>query len=492
MKKLFLLLLLVGGLANAQDFTISGTIKDHNNGETLFGVSVFLEGTTNGVITNEYGFYSLTAPKGEYVLVVSYIGFTTLKQPLNLVSNQKVVLEMVSEVTSLEEVVLVAENDKKLDVKTPQMGVNKLTTSTIKKMPVVFGEVDVLKSIQLLPGVTNSGEGSGGFNVRGGAADQNLVLLDEAIIYNTSHLLGFVSVFNADAIKDVKLYKGSMPAQFGGRVSSVLDVRQKDGNSKRFALSGGIGLISARLTAEAPLFKNKGSFLIAGRGSYANLFLKATNNDNTVGFYDVNLKANYSLGDANRLFVSGYFGRDNFGSNAFDSSYGNFTGSLRWNHVFNPRLFSNLSAIYSKYDYQFDFDFLKMDWTANIKNYNLKYDFKYYTSDKLKMNFGLSGIYYDFNPGRVEPTSPESSINLLQLDRKYAFEGGAYISLEHKLSDKLTANYGLRYSNFTRLGDQDINTYANNLPVVYNNELEIYEAGVVTGKTSYDSGKKNY
>ena len=371
------------------------------------------------------------------------------------------------------------------------MSVSKLNASTIKQIPAVLGEVDVIKSIQMLPGVTNGGEGTPGFNVRGGAADQNLVLLDEAIIYNTSHFFGFFSVFNNDAIKDVKLYKGDIPAKFGGRVSSVLDVRQKDGNSKKLGLSGGIGLISSRLTAEAPLFKDKGSFLIAGRSSYAHLLMKGIEEikDDKISFYDLNLKTNYEINKNNRVYLSGYFGRDVFDlSNVIKNTYGNASGNLRWNHVFNDKLFSNLSLIYSKYDYQIILDFVKLDWIANIKNYNLKYDFGYYVNNKLKVDFGVSGILYNLNPGEVKPTSNDSPVNYLKLEQKRAFESGIYASAEHKLTDKLTLNYGLRYSRFNRLGGQNIMNYVDNMPVVYNDQLDIYEEGEETGNTFF---KKN-
>jgi len=491
----FGLWLLTTTVAFAQSHTLSGTISDKDNGETLFGANVFLKGTTIGVITNEYGFYSITAPQGEYVLNVSYLGFNEVNKTITLDKNQKLDFEISEVTTQLEEVVVTADEPERAILKKPEMSTVKMNIATVKQMPVVLGEVDILKSLQMLPGVTNNGEGTGGFHVRGGAGDQNLVLLDEAIIYNTSHMFGFFSVFNADAIKDVKLYKGGIPARFGGRVSSVLDVRQKDGNSKRFVATGGIGVISSRLTLEAPIFKKKGSFLVAGRRSYADLILKASGNDNSVGFYDLNLKTNYILNDNNRLFLSGYFGRDSFklGSN-FNSSYGNTTGNLRWNHIFNDKLFSNLSIIGSRYDYDLGITAAEFDWISSITNYNLKYDFKYYLSDKFKLDFGLSGIYYDFDPGQIKPTTSTSPINPLSLDRKKAFESGAYLNAEHELSDKLTVQYGLRYSAFSRLGGQAMTDYANNQPVTYNSELGIYERGIAIGETNFEKGKaiKNF
>lgn len=471
-----------------EKFSVSGTVKDKKNGETLLGATVYLKGTTNGAITNEYGFFSLTAPKGTYTLIISFLGYENVTKEITLDVDQTVNFEIKESSTSLETVVIEAEESERLNIRKPQMSVSKLNAETIKQMPVVLGEVDVIKSIQMLPGVTNSGEGTGGFNVRGGAADQNLVLLDEAIIYNTSHFFGFFSVFNADAIKDIKLYKGDIPAKFGGRISSVLDVRQKDGNSKNLEVNGGVGLISSRLAVEGPMFNKKGSFLVAGRTSYAHLFMPLIKEikDDKISFYDLNLKANYEINENNRVYLSGYFGRDIFDISKFiKNRYGNTTGNLRWNHVFNEKLFSNLSLIYSKYDYQIVLDFIKLDWIADIENFNLKYDLRYYASDKLKLDFGVSGITYDFNPGEVKPTDPTSSINFRKLDQKRAFEAAAYISAEHELTNKLTAQYGLRFSTFSRLGGQSLSNYANDLPVVYNEEIGIYEEGEEIGTTAY-------
>jgi len=493
MRKIILVItLLISVTTFAQEkYTLSGTITEAANGETAFGASVYIKGTSIGAMTNEYGFYSISAPKGTYTLIVSYIGFQDISKEILLDKNQKINFDIEESSTQLDEVIITVDDSERVNIRDPQMSVTKVKISTIKKLPVVLGEVDIIKSIQLLPGVTNNGEGSGGFNVRGGAVDQNLVLLDEAIIYNTSHLLGFFSVFNADAIKDIKLYKGGIPAKFGGRVSSVLDVRQKDGNNKEFHLTGGIGTISSRLAAEGPLFKEKGSFLVAGRGSYAHLFLKAAGEKNSASFYDLNLKSNYNINENNKLYLSGYLGRDNFKfEGGFSSGYGNLSGNIRWNHIFNDKLFSNLSTIYSKYDYDLTLDIFEFDWKSSINNYNIKYDFKYYASDAFKLDFGITGIYYDFNPGVIRPTTETSSINYYQLDKKKALETGAYINAEHKLTDKLTAQYGIRYSSFLRLGSQAIVNYENNLPVVYNEELGIYESGTPIGETVYGSNEK--
>jgi hypothetical protein len=492
-KRLLLLLALlisVGSFAQ-EKYTLSGTITEAANGETAFGASVYIKGTYIGTITNEYGFYSISAPKGNYTLIVSYVGFQDISTEIVLDKNQKINFDIETSATQLDEVMITVDDSDKLNIRDPQMSVTKIKISTIKKIPVVLGEVDIIKSIQLLPGVTNSGEGTGGFNVRGGAVDQNLVLLDEAIIYNTSHLLGFFSVFNADAIKDIKLYKGGIPAKFGGRVSSVLDVRQKDGNNKAFNLTGGIGSISSRLAAEGPLFKEKGSFLVAGRTSYINLFLKAAGEENSLSFYDLNLKSNYNINENNKLYLSGYLGRDNFNfEGGFSNAYGNVTGNIRWNHIFNDKLFSNLTSIYSEYYYDLTLDLFEFDWKSSINNYNLKYDFKYYASDAFKLDFGLSGIYYDFNPGVIRPTTETSSINYFQLDKKKALETGVYINAEHKLTEKLTAQYGIRYSTFLRLGSQAVANYENNQPVVYNETLGIYEPSTPISETNYAANKK--
>lgn len=491
MKKLVILFMLFTSTLFAQEsFTISGVVKEVKNGETAFGASVYLEETTIGSMSNEYGFYSITAQKGIYTLVVSYLGFEDIRKEIILDKDQKINLNILEAATQLDEVVIESSNTDKLNIRSPQMSVSTVKISTIKQIPAAFGEVDIIKSIQLLPGVTNGGEGSSGFNVRGGAVDQNLVLLDEAIIYNTSHLLGFFSVFNADAIKDMTLYKGNIPAKYGGRVSAVLDVRQKDGNSKNLNITGGIGSISSRIAVEGPIVKEKGSFLIAGRGSYAHLFLKLADEDDSASFYDLNLKANYTLNDKNRMFVSGYFGRDNFNfGGAFKSSYGNASANVRWNHIFSDQLFSNVSLIYSNYDYDLTLDFFEFDWVSSIKNYNAKYDLKYYASDVFKLDFGVSGIYYDFDPGEINPTTETSAINHLKLDQKIAFESGTYINAEHKLTDNLTASYGLRLSSFWRLGGQPITNYENNQPVVYNEALGIYQAGPAIGETDYPEGE---
>jgi hypothetical protein len=366
------------------------------------------------------------------------------------------------------------------------MSVNALSINTIKQMPVVLGEVDVIKSITLLPGVTNAGEGSSGFNVRGGSADQNLILLDEATIFNSSHLFGFFSVFNPDAIKDIKLYKGGIPAKYGGRISSVLDIYQKEGNSSKFNMNGGIGLISSRLLAEGPIKKDKGSFLFGGRSSYVHLFLPLFDIDNVAYFYDLNTKLSYRLNERNNIFLSGYFGRDVFElADSFENTYGNTVVNFRWNHLFSDQLFSNLSLIYSDYYYGLKLDFVEFDWESGIRNFNLKYDFKHYINNNFKLEYGLNSMYYKFNPGEINPTTESSGINPFKLIDKYAFENAIYLDAEHKLSNKLSVSYGVRFSTFHRLGQDELNIYENDNPVIYNEDLGIYEKAEPLGTESF-------
>lgn len=478
-------LLLFNFSFSQEKFTLSGYISDIKSNETLFGVSIYIKDLGTGTNTNEYGFYSLTLPKGTYQVTISYLGFSEITEEIILDSDLKKNHKLTEESLQLNEVI-VTDKPNKINIQKAELSTNKLAISTIKKMPAILGEIDIIKSILTLPGVTNAGEGQSGFNVRGGAADQNLILLDEATIYNSSHLFGFFSVFNADAIKDLKLYKGGIPAKYGGRVASVLDIYQKEGNSKDFHMNGGIGLISSRLLAEGPIVKDKASFLVAGRSSYAHLFLKLTDNKNSAYFYDLNTKLSYNINDNNSLYFSGYFGRDVFSlNNSFVNTYGNSVLNLRWNHLFSNKLFSNASLIYSDYYYGLKLDFIGFNWDSGIKNYNFKYDFKYYLNDKTKLNFGLNSVYYDFNPGKIEPTNSSSGINPDQLDKKHAFEPAAYIDIEQTLNEKISVNYGLRYSSFYRLGKQEINTYSNNQPVVFNQELQIYEKATPIGTESF-------
>ena len=487
MKEYFCFILITAFLITSlswgqQKYTLSGSISETSSNETLIGVTVAFPELQTGVTTNEYGFYSITLPEGKYKVLISYLGFKDIYREISLSENRKIDFLLDEEAEQLEEVV-VTENVEKMDIRKPQMSVNTLSVGTIKKIPVILGEADVIKSILLLPGVTNAGEGASGFNVRGGAADQNLILLDEAIIFNSSHLFGFFSVFNPDAIKDIKLYKGGIPARYGGRVSSVLDIFQKEGNSKEFKMNGGIGAVASRLLVEGPIKKDKAAFLVGGRASYAHLFLPLFDVDNTAYFYDLNTKLNYKLNDNNSIFLSGYFGRDVFGiSDSFVNTYGNAVGNFRWNHLFSEKLFSNLSLIYSDYYYGLKLDFVGFNWNSGIRNFNLKYDLKHYLTDKLQVNYGINNVYYQFNPGKIEPSNEDSGILEDQLTQKYANEFAAYVDVEHKITTNLSLGYGLRFSQFTRLGQDEIYTYTNDNPVIFDPFTLVYREAEPSGK----------
>lgn len=452
--------------ATAQEkFTLRGTITEANSNETLIGVTIAVSELRTGTTTNEYGFYSLTLPEGTYRITVSYLGFQDIVETVTLDRNLKRDFSLLEKAEELEEVV-VTDDAERLDIRKPQMSVNTLAAQTIKQIPVVLGEADVIKSLLLLPGVTNAGEASSGFNVRGGAADQNLILLDEATIFNSSHLFGFFSVFNPDAIKDVKLFKGGIPSRYGGRVSSVLEIFQKEGNSKEFKVNGGIGAVASRLLLEGPIESDRTAFLIGGRASYAHLFLPLFDVNNKAYFYDLNTKINHKINDNNSIYLSGYFGRDLFSINdKFVNTYGNAVGNFRWNHLFSERLFSNLSLIYSDYYYGLELDFVGFEWDSGIQNFNFKYDLKYYLNDKLQLNFGMHNTYYVFNPGKIVPNSPDSGIVEEQLTKKYANENAVYVDVEHDISENLSVEYGVRVSQFNRLGQDEFYVYENNNPV---------------------------
>ncbi len=443
-------------------FTVSGTIKDAQNGEDLIGVTIFvkeLPGT--GAVTNVYGFYSLTLPKGEYTIQYSYVGYQTIEFKATLNQNIKNNIELSSGSTELDVVEISAEKEDE-NIRSTEMSVSKIDIKEIESIPVLFGERDVLKTIQLLPGVKSAGEGNAGFFVRGGSADQNLILLDEAPVYNASHLLGFFSVFNSDAIKDLKLYKGGIPAEYGGRLSSVMDIKMKEGNSKKLSAAGGIGLISSKLTIGAPIVKNRSSFIISGRRTYADLFLKLSNNEDQKNtqlyFYDLNLKANYQFSEKDRLFISGYFGRDNFSfADRFSFTWGNTTATVRWNHLFNDKIFSNTSFIYSNYNYKIDISAAGFTINSKIRDFNFKQDFDFYWNEKNKLKFGANVIHHTFDPGEISSTG--EAIGDTKIENRYSVESALYLSNEQKFNDKWSATYGLRYSNFTQIGPGEIYTY---------------------------------
>jgi len=470
---LFVLFTVLSSAYGQERFTISGNITDSDNGEGLIGATVLVEELKTGVVTNEYGFYSLTLVKGAYTLAISYVGFETFRKTIVLDQNLRLNQELVSQSRNLQEVVVTSERPDE-NIRSTSIGVNKLDVREIDVVPVVFGEKDVIKTIQLLPGI-KSNEGGGGFFVRGGSADQNLILLDEAPVYNASHLLGFFSVFNSDAIKDLSIYKGHIPAEYGGRASSVLDIRMKDGNSKKLTASGGIGLISSRLAVEAPLVKDKGSFIVSGRRTYADVFLKLSNNEDLSNsilyFYDLNVKANYRLNPNNRIYLSGYFGRDKFGfSDVFGFDWGNTTATLRWNHIFNDKLFLNSTVLFSDYNYQVKISGDEGEnngfrITSAIRDFSIKEDFDYFISPANTMKFGVNVIRHGFMPGAIE-TDLFSDVNASRLQEKYAWEGAVYVSNDTEFSDRFMANYGLRYSYFAQVGPGDIFTYDENGEII--------------------------
>ena len=448
---------------------------DSQSNELIIGSSVIVEGLNIGTITNSYGFFSITIEEGNYNIRIQNLGFKDNTQNINLNKNLILNIFLTEEVESLNEVIVV-ENSEDIDIDLPVLSLNILSGKTIRQTPVVFGESDILKTIQLLPGVSSAGEGASGFNVRGGAADQNLILFDEAIIYNSSHLFGLFSVFNSDAIKEVKLFKGGIPSSYGGRLSSVLDVYQKDGNNQKTSINGGIGAISSRFLIEGPIQKNQSSFLVASRGTYAHLFLKLTDIENIAYFYDINTKSNFVIDNRNKIFLSGYFGRDLFKlDGTFMNTYGNSTLNFRWNHLINDKTFSNTSLIFSDYYYGLELDFVGFDWKSGIKNLNLKFDLKNYYSNKFQFNYGLNFIYYDFNPGTIGPLTADSGFNFSKLNKKFAFENSTYFDVLHKISNRLSMRYGIRINQFLRLRQNGLQKYIDNNPLFYDIDLGIYD-----------------
>jgi TonB dependent receptor/CarboxypepD_reg-like domain/TonB-dependent Receptor Plug Domain len=467
--------------------TISGTVREKRSGETLIGASVyFKELPKTATLSNAYGFYSVTAPAGSYTLIISFSGLVTDSVRIELDKNISRSVDLLQQTTDLREVDVLATR-KNENVTKPLMGVQKLSVKEIQDLPVIFGEKDILKSLQLLPGVQSAGDGSSGFYVRGGTTDQNLILLDEATVYNPSHVLGFFSTFNSDAIKDVTLYKGAIPAEYGGRLASVLDVKMNEGNSRDFVVSGGLGLISSRLNVEGPIEKDNGSFIVSARRTYADLFLKLSKDTNTnnsrLYFYDINAKANYKLGDKDHLYLSGYFGKDNLGlGGSFGLDYGNTTATLRWNHILNSRLFSNTSLIYSKYDYNITLTSGNNDVAINsfIRDYHFKEDMQYFVGSGNKINFGLDVISITTSPGVIEAAAQSDNFNSISVPDKHALQSALYFSQDLSLSERINVNYGLRASMFTVLGPGVYYTYDS--------------SGNATDTMNYGSGQvvKNY
>ncbi len=466
-KQLLILLVLATSLQaqNNGKATLSGHVRDGNSGEELIGATVVVANTSTGASTNIYGFYSLTLDTGSYTIVVNYLGYQPQEFSIALQQNKQLDLELGVTATDMGEVVVKAENEESETLEEVGVGTIKINVKKLETLPVLFGEKDILKSIQLLPGISASSEGSTGISVRGGKPDQNLILLDEAIVYNPSHFLGFFSVFNSDALKDLTIYKGGIPAQYGGRASSVLDIYMKDGNKKKFGLSGGIGLISSRLTFEGPIVKDRGSFIISGRTTYLDWIASlATEQQVGLGFWDLNLKANYSLGKKDRLFISGYAGRDRFLVDGSGLRYGNYTVTARWNHTFTEKLFANTSFFFSDYRYGYniaiggpttnDDDDETFVIDAGIRDYALKQD---YINPKNTLRFGFNSTYHQFQPSRLQTSI--DSLDYLISDQLHGIESGIYASHEWQMSDKWKAVYGLRISLFNQVGPGDIKTY---------------------------------
>lgn len=451
--------------SESRKYTISGYVKDAVTGEYLIGATVYDKESSLGVTTNTYGFYSFTLPEGSYSIVFAFIGYKNAVKKVTLKENIKVNISLGLSDISLDEIVVTSER-KNQNITSTQMSVEKLEMSQIERLPVLFGEKDILKTIQLLPGISTVSEGGSGFSVRGGSIDQNLILLDEAPVYSASHLMGFFSVFNADALKNIEVYKGGIPAKYGGRGSSVLDISMRDGNSQKVAATGGLGLISSRLTLEGPVVNDKTTFIVSGRRSYIDLVAKGTNiveKGAKLYFYDLNAKLSHKINDENRIYLSGYFGKDDFGFEDAGMDWGNSTATVRWNHIINGKLFLNTSFIFSKYNYGFGVA-EKINMSLGIVDYGLKQDFSFYLNPENTIRFGWNSVYHLFNPGQL--VYEDSKTNELVLDKKNALESSLYFSNEQKITDKIGADYGVRLSMFNQLGPGWANVYNDNNEVI--------------------------
>lgn len=465
---LLLILFLITYGVFAQDFLVSGYVKAKDSGEQLPAAIVTILETGQGVVTNAYGYYALKLPKGTYTLVARYAGYKDDTVRIVLKGPQKVDFQLEVQGIQLEEVVI-EENYAEEVVKRAELGHVDVNVEQVKTMPLIFGEADVLKVAQLKPGIQVADEGTSGFFVRGGRFDQNLILLDEATVYNASHLFGFFSVFNTDALKSIDVYKGNMPAQYGGRLSSVMDIRMREGNRNQFHVSGGIGLIASRLTVEGPIIKNKASFLVTGRRTYADFFLRFSNNEslrnNQLYFYDLNMKVNMDFSDQDRVFLSGYFGRDvfNFGRNSLAWYWQNRTFTARWNHLFSTRVFVNTSFIFNDYRYGFNLSRAdeNLEFLLGVRDYTLKVDGDYFLSNDVHFKFGGIATYHYFQPGELRPTREPTNITPQEIDPRHAMEYAVYANIESNLSPRLQVNGGLRFSWFTLYGPLNLYQFLN-------------------------------
>ena len=456
----------------ANKVTLSGHVRDQRNGEELIGANIYIKGKAIGTSSNVYGFYSISLEPGTYTMVFSYIGYVAREKDITLEQDLTLNMELQPREQELEEVVVTAEKPNQ-NVSRNQMSFEKLSVKQIRKLPAFMGEVDIIKSIQLMPGVHSISEGSSGYSVRGGSQDQNLVMLDEATVYNISHFMGFFSVFNNDAIQNVELYKGDIPARYGTRLSSVLDVRMKNGNSKEFRATGGIGNISSRLTLEGPIVKKKTSFILSGRRTYFDLFLpllpEENIQDNSIFFYDLNAKINHRMNKNNRFFLSGYFGRDRFKNNFSDIGYGNRTLTFRWNHLFSEKIFANFTLLHSKYNYHLaspEEAAWSYRWDSHLMDNCLKADFTWYPNASNTVEFGASSCYHTYDPGLIKGTGEESIYSRFDLANNYALEHGLYISNEQEITAGLTLKYGLRLSAFQNMGKDTVFHYNDRYEVV--------------------------
>ncbi len=438
-------------------YSIYGTVTDQRTGENLAGATIIIETTKHtGTVTNSYGYYSIRVPEGQYKLRIQFMGYDSKEFYVTAHENKLVNINLAEKSVQLDNIIVRGEKSDR-NVSSIEMGSTRFTPKQIESIPVLFGEPDILKTIQLMPGVKSAGEGNSGFYVRGGGIDQNLILLDEAPVYNASHLLGFFSVFNSESIRDATLLKGSIPAEYGGRASSVLDIKMKEGNLKDYSITGSIGLISSNLTLEGPIKNEKSSFMLSGRRTYADMFLKFSGDKElkktSLYFYDLNMKTNFRLNERNRLYLSGYFGRDNFGfADRFGFNWGSTTGTLRWNHIFNERLFLNSSFIYS--DYSYDINLLgtsDVTMRSEIRDLNMKEDFTFYKSSQSTLKFGINMIYHNFVPGEIIP-GENSVYNALKITDRKAVESAVYFSNNRVISPKFQLYYGLRLALFTNIG----------------------------------------
>ena len=466
--KILFLLLFYSIILQAQEITLSGYIKDAANGEVLIGATVYIPQLKKGTVSNPYGFYSLTIPSGSYEIQVSYIGYVTLQEQFTINKNLNRSFLLNDNSKQIEEVIVTGEAAD-ANVERIEMGMTRLPVKTIQKLPAFMGEVDIIRTIQLLPGIQSGGEASSGLYVRGGGPDENLMQLDEAPVYNASHLMGFFSVFNSNAIKDIQVYKSGIPAEYGGKASSVIDIRQKDGNSKQFGFDGGIGNLSSRLTLEGPIIKDKWSFILAGRRTYYDVLGKAAGieelNDNTLYFYDLNGKSNLIINNKNRLYLSGYMGEDVFSlGESLYMRWGNATATVRWNHIWGARLFMNLSAIYSNYDYNLGVpgeNADNFDWSSQIRDYNAKLDFTLFLNPQNTFKFGANSIYHHFEPGKILTKGENSMFHDMILANYQAYESALYLTNEQKITELFSVQYGLRLSHFQQVGKGSVNIYQN-------------------------------